>query len=601
MKTNFKSTPQSQRAYAMILTVLLAGVTLLALAATLRLTSGECRLTRRNNLYNGAVAAAEAGTERVLAQMERDFLYQAVSTDLRSYSAVIPNQTGWPMQYQYSDGRGNQNLARVTSNGLTTATNLPTWTVLNSTYKGLFGFVTPYQVSSRATTLDPLEQVSATVSQDFQLALIPVFQFAIFYNMDLEINPGPNMNITGKVHGNADLYTAPGAILNYLSDVTSVGSLLRRRHPDDPSQNVGNNPNYSVKPVEKVGSMTLPIGTDNSPAAVTAILDLPNSGEDPALGQQRFYNKADLIVTNNASGVMTVKAGKWKNFSDVPPDKFTTNTSPTGVKTVVISYSYLSTVSFYDYREKKTVTATQFDVAKFKTWLTTSGPTGGSGLNSDAKFNMNHELNSLYVLNGQTPSASALPAVRIFNGSVLPNDGLTVATPQPLYVEGNYNLNNGNITPGATDTSLTKPSALIGDSITVLSGSWSDANTSSTAVTSRNAANTTVNAAFLSGIVTTKQVNGVKHYSGGVENFPRFLENWNVSPQSTLTYNGSMVVMFPSRYATNFWVDPGTGAANYYTAPTRKWAFDNNFLTQKGLPPMTPSVRKLIRGSWASR
>ena len=102
MKTNFKSTPQSQRAYAMILTVLLAGVTLLALAATLRLTSGECRLTRRNNLYNGAVAAAEAGTERVLAQMERDFLYQAVSTDLRSYSAVIPNQTGWPMQYQYS-------------------------------------------------------------------------------------------------------------------------------------------------------------------------------------------------------------------------------------------------------------------------------------------------------------------------------------------------------------------------------------------------------------------------------------------------------------------------------------------------------------------
>jgi hypothetical protein len=444
------------------------------------------------------------------------------------------------------------------------------------------------------------EEVSAIVSQDFQLALIPVFQFAIFYNMDLEINPGPDMKITGKVHSNAELYTAPGAKLDYLSDVTSVGNIHRNRHPDDPNQSKGNDPNYSVKPMEKVSSMSLPVGTDNSPAAITAIMDVPPFDEpaNSPLGKLRFYNNADLIVTTDAAGVVTVKAGKWKNFSTIPPDGMIIKTTGS-TKTTNKFYTYINTTSFYDYREKKTVQATQFDVAKFKTWVANTTATGGSGLNSSSKTDNNHELNSVYILDGHTPSSATLPGVRVINGSSLPTDGLTVATPQPLYVAGHYNLNNGNTTVGNTDTSLTKPAALIGDSITVLSGSWSDAYAANTAIGQRPAANTTVNAAFMAGIVTTKQAGGGKRYSGGVENFPRFLEHWNGA--NTLTYNGSMVVMFPSRYATNFWFDPGTGSANYYSAPGRKWAFDVNFLSQKGLPPMTPSVRKLIRGTWAAR
>jgi hypothetical protein len=61
-----------------------------------------------------------------------------------------------------------------------------------------------------------------------------------------------------------------------------------------------------------------------------------------------------------------------------------------------------------------------------------------------------------------------------------------------------------------------------------------------------------------------------------------------------LTYNGSIVVMFPSQYATSPW-----SYGNYYTAAVRKWAFDLNFLSQKGLPPLTPEVYAIIRQSWA--
>jgi len=89
-------------------------------------------------------------------------------------------------------------------------------------------------------------------------------------------------------------------------------------------------------------------------------------------------------------------------------------------------------------------------------------------------------------------------------------------------------------------------------------------------------------------VQSVTNING--NYSGGVENFLRFLESWG----GTVTYNGSIVVMFPSIYATNYWIAPGT----YYQAPTRNWGFDYNFLQQAKLPPMTPQVKKTVRVSW---
>jgi hypothetical protein len=93
----------------------------------------------------------------------------------------------------------------------------------------------------------------------------------------------------------------------------------------------------------------------------------------------------------------------------------------------------------------------------------------------------------------------------------------------------------------------------------------------------------------LEGIVPS---NGA-HYSGGVENFLRLLQDWS---GDTLAYNGSIVVLFQSQYATAFW-----GNSNYYGIPIRKWGFDLNFNQQSRQPPMTPQVRATIRKNWSAR
>ena len=199
------------------------------------------------------------------------------------------------------------------------------------------------------------------------------------------------------------------------------------------------------------------------------------------------------------------------------------------------------------------------------------------------------EVATIYVDDQRVNSSGSAneSGVRLVNGSVLPTFGLTVATAVPVYVQGNYNITDATGTSSGNETIHTKPAALIGDAITVLSTAWSDANASQP-ISGRVAANTTVNAALLGGIVPTTAGN----YSGGVENFTRFLENWS---GKTLTYNGSMVVMFPSVTATAPW-----GGGDVYSPPARAWAFDQNFRDVNKQPPSTPMARGLIRGRWSS-
>ena len=562
-----------------MLTLVFISVALVLLGSICKWASSSSALTARNNVYNSTVSAAEAATELVIAQMDRDFLHQALNANMSFYNGILPGsvvQDIWPADYQFSDGHGNVNKTDVI------CADWQVWTNMDSEFAGLYGMVNIFQVTADAKKITGPFPVAAGVRQNFQLTSIPIFQFAIYYTMDMEIDPAPPMVVTGKTHGNANIYIAPTSTLEFVDTVGAVGHIYYQRASNDPTP--GKLPLYDSAHLERVGSLTLPVGTDNNPSNVVQILDVPSPYEDPysEMGRQRYYNKSDLVITTKTNTVIV----QFNNYQD--GTTFTTVLTNSIGGTNNSGYTFVNTnVSFFDYREGRQVLATEIDVAALTNWMASGS---GYSFNSSVQSHTGHHINSIYV-SDQRSVPGKLTAVRVANGQNLPDSGLTVATPLPLYVNGNYNAPD--LTPGSTNTSLTKPASLAGDSITILSPNWNDNWSSSTSLGSRNAASTTVNAAFLAGIVpsvTTKS--GQMHYSGGVENFPRFLENWD---GKTLTYNGSMVVMFPSRYATNFWINPGT----YYNPPTRKWAFDRNFLDFGKLPSATPQVRKLQRGQWS--
>lgn len=175
--------------------------------------------------------------------------------------------------------------------------------------------------------------------------------------------------------------------------------------------------------------------------------------------------------------------------------------------------------------------------------------------------------------------------------------GVTMASDQAFYVEGDYNT-----TADATHPKM--PAAVIGDTINVLSRHWSShtwANVggcmpacwndcqSRQALPCRPAGaalTTTAYTAFLGGVDVTPLNGGSTTYNGGFENYPRFHESWT---GATLTYRGSYVSLGQPKHANGAWT--GTGSPpGIYDPPVRQWDYDVDFQDVKWLPPLTPRV-----------
>ncbi len=431
---------------------------------------------------------------------------------------------------------------------------------------------------------------------------IPVFELAVFYNLDLEMNPGSAMTINGNVRCNGNIYatgTSSNSPLTFLATVEASQQLNQFSSPLDPRSPARSGnvvfTSSTNNPISNAAPLYLSIGATNNPAKILG-LATPEIDPNTSTGQAYIYNQADIIVSNSATTNLSVFYQNWNMVPShflIPMDA--TNIYVSGIILITnpithlvtsssaygtnYYYSFATNVTFYDYRESRTVKAVQIDVAKFSNWLTnTSGGWSYQMMNIIGAFSKSHYINIVYIYNNLANTSTQLPAVRVVNGARLPVSGLTVSTPFPLYVKGDYNTTTNGVNFSTTlgNTANTYPAALMGDAITVLSVNWIDTFNASGAT--RNTVNTTVNAATLQGIVPSNGTN----YSGGLENILRLEENW---AGSTLTYNGSFAVLFQSQYATAPWNNSG-----YYSAPTRLWGFDTNFLIQAKLPPATPFV-----------
>ncbi|MGA3283853.1 MAG: hypothetical protein ABSD57_05270 [Verrucomicrobiota bacterium] len=572
MKTAITNQKRNQTGSALMLTMIMSAIALALLAAAMSWSVGSTRLTYRSIQYNRSVAAAEAATEKVVSQINHDYLSggeKLVINNLNTYQNTVPtssNSTYWST-WVFDDGSGHTGQTYVQC---TAASN---YIVLDSTYAGLKGFVSTYTIVSHARDTASPQDVTAGVLQELQLTSIPIYQHTMYSSGEMEISCGKPFDITGRVHSNGELYVEPDAnSLTFESSVTAVISILFHRDPLDTRGTPPGTPAGSVVYVHldqkksPVPALTLPIGTTNTPEAIREIIEPPPPGEDAnsPIGRLRFYNLCDMVLTVSNTSV-SATSGNFNGFSTPIP----TNELATFVSTAS---------SFWDAREGKTVLPIDINIGALTAWSLTNSSLRPALLGSN--------LTSIYVVDRRTLGTN-LNAVRVFNGLQLPPSGLTVATGRPLYVWKDYNqLNSANLL--STNTSTTRPASLVADAITILSDAWQDGNSGSM----HGAAATTVNAAILTGAVETT----AGQYSGGMENFPRFLESWTLVE---FWYNGSMIKMFPSLYATNVW-NGINYTKHYYDPPTRKWAYDANFDDPLKLPPRTPSLLVVNRGKWAT-
>lgn len=446
----------------------------------------------------------------------------------------------------------------TTDNGVATMETLTT-----GAYRGLYALVKSFTVTAEATELG--NQSASKIEAVIKDALVPVFQFAVFYEQDLEILPGPDMTLGGRVHSNRDLYLGARSSLKVDSWTTAAGDMYHGRK-DDPSDNMtgdvlikdrsgsyenmknadgtwldSNDPNWVSESLNRWEGMV----EDNSHGITELNLPVVVSG-DP-IDMIKRGGGGNMDSYEHKAGLKMVDGQVlWKNASDSWVD----------VTATFQTDSIITTKSFYNYREYKWVTSYDIDIDK---------------LNTSSYYPLN---GILYASRDQV--AGTQQAIRLVEGEELAAP-LTVVSDNPMYTVGDYNSVNK------------KAAALFTDALTILSNNWNDAY-SNQSLSYRVASNTEVNAAFLTGNTETT----LSHYNGGLENLPRFLEKWS---GKTFKYRGSMVDLWFSEQATGAWVYGG----NQYEAPNRDWAFDLAFLDPNNLPPGVPQINAVLKVSWLHR
>lgn len=451
-----------------------------------------------------------------------------------------------------------------------------------------------YRFTGTAIARNTLSKVEAQLELRFKSRLVPLFQFAAFYNKDLEILPGPAMTLAGPVHTNGDLYLNSDTSLAISGQVTTAGSVYRGRK----NTNVCNstpvtvpNPSSPLAMLPSCSNRTLMPSSALAPwngmvqSGVQALTVPAPESTDPTPGRI-YWDKADLrlVLRLNGSNVpVTTNSATGIEVRNLDNSRFSAAQTALDACTGSLGGRPIQVATIYNVREAKLIQLLDVDMlALFNCLRSTNWFGTGKQLNDTTEGGL------VFHLSVEGPNSAAAAngyGIRARNGSRLQSNiagaptvvGLTMVSDQAGYVLGDYN-------------SVNKiPAAFLTDSFNVLSNHWTDASCNTAACpwgAGRAATSTILNSAVLAGTDTTGGTEGSGGqggaYNGGLENFPRFLEDWS---NDTFTYRGSWVSLGRPRHVNGAWV--GTGSPRY-NPPARNWNYDVSFNNAANLPPITP-------------
>lgn len=185
---------RSSEAGFVLLPVLLILALLLGVAAML--TTSVTMDSGLNGAYNRATTgfyAAESGLNVGMDNFRNKFvLFQlpcsGTSSSCADFSPTTYSLGQRTVSYQLTDPGNNPTVALVPAGHL---------------FAGLNSVQYTYLIDSQSLNNGAPE---ADVGAQFIIDNVPLFQFLAFYNNDLEILPGANMTMHGRIHTNSDLY-----------------------------------------------------------------------------------------------------------------------------------------------------------------------------------------------------------------------------------------------------------------------------------------------------------------------------------------------------------------------------------------------------------
>lgn len=208
-RVDLRSEEGSAMVIALLIMMLLMGFVALAITRTTGETVASSNDAAESRTFDACHASLELMTKNFSKVFENKLTVDA--TDITRIEGQDPS--AFP---EFADYGFAQNIEQT---GDTESVILS-----EGQYQGLTALRDEWEFQSPCTSLN--NGVRVELRRRFFNNRIPIFQFGIFYDDDLEFHPGPRFDFGGRVHANGHMFLAAQTGLYFSSKVTAKGHIF---------------------------------------------------------------------------------------------------------------------------------------------------------------------------------------------------------------------------------------------------------------------------------------------------------------------------------------------------------------------------------------
>ena len=201
---------ENEKGSALIITLLILTLLTAFVAIAITRTTNETLATSNDAAETRALAAAQASLEVMTYNFDKIFELK-LSPDPVDLDAVRntppPGFSGYTFTQQ------------VTQTGASRVVDMT-----GGVFQGLKSLRDEWRLDTTAT--ENATGVQVSLRRWFYNDRIPIFQFGIFYDDDVEFHPGPRFDFGGRVHSNGNIFAMAAAGLYFSSKVTAHKEII---------------------------------------------------------------------------------------------------------------------------------------------------------------------------------------------------------------------------------------------------------------------------------------------------------------------------------------------------------------------------------------
>lgn len=217
--SNYRNAGRDERGGALLTSLIIMSLLSAVSMTVLAVVTHESRIAgsdlRRTQTFYAAAAASEKMTSDFSALFTKTS--NPTQAQLDAVAAAYPSELVTEgFSFSKPDGTPNQSI------GPDPAAPAGMVTIPSGAFSGLVASVKPYLIDTTARQTATGAEVR--LQRRINNYLVPIFQFGMFSNDDLEVHPGPQFTFNGRVHANGNLYVS--GTTTFLSKVTTANELV---------------------------------------------------------------------------------------------------------------------------------------------------------------------------------------------------------------------------------------------------------------------------------------------------------------------------------------------------------------------------------------